>query len=1280
MSLSAGCSRVEPRSLGARASRDSEFTPRRARSAVAGLVAIAFLLVTAFTATASAAPGDLDPSFGQGGVVGGPSSSVNTLAVQPDGKLVAAGLVSVIGGGSALQVVRYNTDGSLDDGERGDPTPADSFGSGGIVTINFGPFGNGARAEDVLIQPDGKIVAFGSNGLFSNQDWALVRLRADGSRDSSFGTQGIVTTDFAGTTEIPGELVLQPDGKLVAAGRGQTTTDGSTRGFALARYNANGTLDTTFGSAGTGKVVTPIPGREASAAPGLARQPDGKLVVAGGGTGAACNPNCGFTLARYNVDGNLDTTFDGDGFTDTDRATGAIGPAEDVVLQDDGKIVATGFGLTVARYDTNGQPDPAFGTAGVVRVGFGPSDAAGAGQSIRIQPDGKIVVAGSGPGSTNTDFALVRLNGDGALDSTFGSGGRMLTDFGSGNDQARTVTIQADGKLVAGGSGTESGSQFTLARYFSSATPSAGDLAVTAAAAPDPVDVGGALDYTVRITNQGAGPALAPKLVQTLPDGVDFDSFTTSRGLCTRSGLTISCDLRGLASGETVTFRVTTTPTRTGALASSAAVTSSSAADRSATGAATAVAAEGAWAQAGALSDPRRQATQTSLSDGKVLLVGGFTAGSNVRIATTDLYDPKTNTWTRSGALATPRTTHTATLLKNGKVLVAGGGGRTGALASSELYDPGTGQWSPTGALSAPRRGHSANLLPDGRVLVTGGSGPNNAEIYDPATGAWATKAASRVEHGSSQTVLLGNGKALVASGIKSGGNTGTVAESELYDIAGDSWSLPEEQAVPRNNYAGAALPSGEGLVTGGLTGSGSSAPTVSTEIYDFAADTWRPGGSLLHARGRLHQLVTLANGEVMMIGGQFAIDNNAPVFRSGEIYDPVTGQWRSAGVMSDPLINHTASVLPNGKVLVAGGVNSPVGTGPGSPGQPFATAQLYTPIPDVRAITPATGPTAGGTRVTLSGFNFTEASRVRFGNTPAASVTVDSPRQITAVAPAGAAGRVNVTVENEGGASEDPLEFVYVAPSAPSVPSGPSSPPPTSGCPQGTSAGVSCQASGNGLIMTGTNGKDRLVGTTGKDTIRCGDGNDVVLAGPGNDVIRCGAGNDKINGGTGNDNADGEPGNDTVSGDPGNDRLAGSSGNDRLNGNSGRDRASGGSGKDRISGNSGNDNLNGGAASDRISGNGGNDRLSGGSTGNDRLAGNSGNDRLAGGTGNDSLVAGTGTDRLAGGPGNDSLNTRDRRRGDSANCGESRRDRDRASIDRGDRVRNCERASRRGS
>src|SRR5437773_237131 len=182
---------------------------------------------------ACANPGDLDPSFGTGGKVTTPSGSngyINALVLQPDGKLVAAGYTQNNGSNSDFALVRYNADGSLDG----------SFGTDGIVTTLIQ---NGGFFEAVVLQPDGKLVAAGVGG----GHFALVRYNADGSLDGTFGTGGKVITPIGSFADMAYALVLQPDGKLVAAG---STSNGSWA-FALVRYNADGSLDGSFGTGGT---------------------------------------------------------------------------------------------------------------------------------------------------------------------------------------------------------------------------------------------------------------------------------------------------------------------------------------------------------------------------------------------------------------------------------------------------------------------------------------------------------------------------------------------------------------------------------------------------------------------------------------------------------------------------------------------------------------------------------------------------------------------------------------------------------------------------------------------------------------------------------------------------------------------------------------------------------------------------------------------------------------------------------------------------------------------
>ena len=354
--------------------------------------------------------------------------------------LVALGLLAgvlVLGVGSAGA-----TPGTLDT----------SFGTGGTVTTAFD---GEALAGALVLQPDGKLVAAGPSDTSSGEDFGLVRYNPDGSLDTSFGTDGTVTTaigPFAGANA----LVLQPDGKLVAVGFSHNGSTSEAE-FALARYNPDGSLDTSFGTDGT---VTTAIGQFAGAI-ALVLQPDGKLVVAGFTNNGSLS-TADFVLVRYNPDGSLDTSFGTDG-----TVTTAIGVATALVLQPDGKLVAAGFSrngeFALARYTPDGSLDTSFGTDGTVTTRIGNSNDA---YALVLQPDGKLVVAGS---STNEreDFALVRYNPNGSLDTSFGTDGTVTTAIGS-EAGVNALVLQPDGKLVAAGftnNGSPSHEEFALVRY-----------------------------------------------------------------------------------------------------------------------------------------------------------------------------------------------------------------------------------------------------------------------------------------------------------------------------------------------------------------------------------------------------------------------------------------------------------------------------------------------------------------------------------------------------------------------------------------------------------------------------------------------------------------------------------------------------------------------------------------------------------------------------------------------------------------------------------------------
>ncbi|HLG69957.1 MAG TPA: hypothetical protein VK009_05975 [Chloroflexota bacterium] len=312
-----------------------------------------------------------------------------------------------------------------------------TFGTGGKVTTDFA--GGTDVARGLVLQPDGKLVAAGQAAVGSGFDFGLARYASNGSLDTTFGTGGKVTTDF-GTVAEAFALVLQPDGKLVAAG----TASGE---LALARYMSNGSLDPTFGNGG---LVTSIFGGAFApvAAQGLVLQPDGKLVTVG--WVLATSGPVGFALARYTADGHLDGTFGSGGWvTSTSQ-----GIAQALVLQSDGKLVVSGRGA-LARYTADGQLDSTFGTGGR-------ATAASAGVAVLLQPDGKILTAGAAS-LVGDDFVLARYLADGTPDSTFGTGGTVTTDLGSSNDIANALVLQPDGNLVAAGA---SGADFALARYL----------------------------------------------------------------------------------------------------------------------------------------------------------------------------------------------------------------------------------------------------------------------------------------------------------------------------------------------------------------------------------------------------------------------------------------------------------------------------------------------------------------------------------------------------------------------------------------------------------------------------------------------------------------------------------------------------------------------------------------------------------------------------------------------------------------------------------------------
>jgi uncharacterized delta-60 repeat protein len=351
--------------------------------------------------------GTLDKTFGVGGKVQtdfpGLAAVASSVVIQPDGKIVVAGgafLLFTFAGD--FKVVRFNPDGSLDT----------SFGEGGIVTTTFP---EGSYAFDVALQPDGKIIAAGTvfvdfdPGESSDTDFALARYNPDGTPDATFANGGQVTTDFVGFEDDAFSVLIQSDGKIVAVGSANHPT--TFYDFAAVRYLSNGAIDTTFGVAG--KVRTDFGDQNFDRARSAVLQPDGRIVAAGfaiSQNGLVQN----FAVARYNSNGVIDTSFSGDGKTQIDFGNCCQG-ATKVLVQSDGKIITVGGSngespeddFLLARLTSTGSLDPTFGTGGKVRTSFG--DLNGGANGATFQ-GAKIVAVGFQATFTErwSEFALAR--------------------------------------------------------------------------------------------------------------------------------------------------------------------------------------------------------------------------------------------------------------------------------------------------------------------------------------------------------------------------------------------------------------------------------------------------------------------------------------------------------------------------------------------------------------------------------------------------------------------------------------------------------------------------------------------------------------------------------------------------------------------------------------------------------------------------------------------------------------------------------------------------------
>jgi uncharacterized delta-60 repeat protein len=462
--------------------------------------------VLIFTSSAFSAPGDLDPAFGIQGrrivtISTNPVQAIHNnttdIVVQPNGKIIVAGFAYIAlspTSGNDFIIMRFNTDGSLDS----------SFADGGI--FRYDHQGGSDQLYGVALQPDGKIVAAGQVQIdpFNpnpNTAFAVIRLNPNGAFDPSFGTNGLVVTDFMASLDQATEVAIQPDGRIIATGWStRSNTNTPVYDFALARYNTNGSPDPTFGSGGV--VFTDFFGFGDLAQTSVL-QPDGKIVVAGH-VWINTSSEYDFGLARYNTNGSLDTTFGTGGKVSHPIGVNQNELVRGMALAPDGKLVVVGdfynptngnvqgnTDVVVVRYNANGSFDTSFDGDGKFIYATTQGDRSESAGDVIVQPDGKVLFTGKSFLRTeqvqngtvsHTELFLIRINQGGSVDSSFGTGGVVFTDFAVASpepnqvrtgDRGEAITFQPDGKIVVGAEAVHGNGdyRFGVARYLNDIGP-----------------------------------------------------------------------------------------------------------------------------------------------------------------------------------------------------------------------------------------------------------------------------------------------------------------------------------------------------------------------------------------------------------------------------------------------------------------------------------------------------------------------------------------------------------------------------------------------------------------------------------------------------------------------------------------------------------------------------------------------------------------------------------------------------------------------------------------
>jgi N-acetylneuraminic acid mutarotase len=342
------------------------------------------------------------------------------------------------------------------------------------------------------------------------------------------------------------------------------------------------------------------------------------------------------------------------------------------------------------------------------------------------------------------------------------------------------------------------------------------------------------------------------------------------------------------------------------------------------------------WSATGFMTTFRLKHTATLLPNGKILVAGGQNVNSGSSyLRSAELYDPQTGIWSATGSMNTNRNGHTATLLANGKVLVTGGFNDSGTSTSAELYDPQTGIWSTTASMNAARADHTATLLANGNVLIAGGNSGSvlsSAEVYNPQLGTWSSTGSMNTSRYLQTATLLNDGKVLVVGG--EGENSEVLNSAELYNPQTATWSATARMSTSRFSHTATLLANGKVLVVGGQD---VTSYLRSAELYDPQTLTWSTTGSMSTGKS-YHTATLLLNGLVLVAGGVTSSAINS-ISSISELYDPQTGIWNITAPMGTARVYHTATVVLDGRVIVAGGL-----TVNGTDFIILSSAEVYTP------------------------------------------------------------------------------------------------------------------------------------------------------------------------------------------------------------------------------------------------------------------------------------------------------------------------------------------------